>query len=177
MESRIMKKTRAKILTGVILLAAMLLICGIAWAKATKIYHVTGTSYITPSEEEPLKEWTDDYGIWHIRGKVSNWVHEGDLEGPGVGVINLNFDYATGNGDESGYSSSFVTWEGLSGTFEGTWNLIYTDWVGIGHAVYLGTGDFAGMKLIEDLNINFTVTPEPPYALNFEGIILDLHGE
>ena len=172
-----MKETKTKILTGVILLAATLFIGGVAWAKATKIYHVTGTSHITPSEQEALKEWTDEDGIWHLRGKVSNWIHEGDLEGPGVGVINLNFDYATGNGDESGYSSSFVTWEGLSGTFEGTWNLIYTDWVGVGNAVYRGTGDFAGMKLIENLVIDFTVTPEPPYALNFEGIIVDEHGE
>jgi len=172
-----MEKTRTRILTSIILLAAMLLICGIAWAKATKTYNVTGTAHITPSEQEALKDWTDDDGIWHLRGKVSNWVYEGDLEGPGVGVINLNFDYATGNGDESGYSSSFLTWQGLSGAFEGTWNLIYTNWVGVGHAVYLGTGDFAGMKLVEDLTIDFTVTPEPPYALNFEGLIIDLHGE
>ena len=31
-----MKKTRTKILAGVVLLAAMLLITGIVWAKATK---------------------------------------------------------------------------------------------------------------------------------------------
>ncbi len=51
--------------------------------------------------------------------------------------------------------------------------MTYTGGVGIGHGVYHGTGDFAGMKLMED----FTIVHVPPYVVNFEGIILDPHGE
>jgi len=171
-----MKTTKTKILAGVVLLAAVLIIAGIVWAKAT-MTAVTGTTYVTPSEQEPLKEWTDDDGIWHVRGEVANYVYEGDLEGTGIGIVNINLDFATGNGDESGYSTSVMTWKGLNGTFEGSFYVIYTGWVGVGHGVYYGTDDFAGMKLIEDFTIDFTVTPDPPYAVNFEGIILDPNSE
>jgi len=172
-----MKTTRTKILAGVVLLAAVLIITGIAWAKATKTA-VTGITLVTPREEhEPLREWIDDDGIWHVRGEVADYVHVGDLEGTGVGVVNLNLevDPFTGNGDESGYSTSEMTWGELSGTFEGRFSVTYTGWVGVGHGVYHGTGDFAGMKLMEDFTVDLTVGP--PYVVNFEGIILDPHGE
>ena len=171
-----MKTTRTKILAGVVLLAVVLLITGIVWAKATKTA-VTGITLVTPSEQEPLREWIDDDGIWHVRGEVADYEFLGDLVGTGVGVVNLNLDLSTGNGDESGYSTSELTWGELSGTFEGHFSVTYTGWVGVGHGVYHGTGDFAGMKLMEDFTIDFTVTPEPPYVVNFEGIILDPHGE
>jgi hypothetical protein len=171
-----MKKTRQKILADVVLLAAVLLVTGIVWAKATKTA-VTGTTYVIPSEQEPIREWIDGDGIWHVRGEVANYIHEGDLEGTGVGVVNLNLDFATGNGDESGYSTSEMTWGELNGTFEGRFSVTYTGWVGIGHGVYHGTGDFAGMKFMEDFVIDFTVTPDPPYVVTFNGTILDPHGE
>ena len=171
-----MKTTRTKILVGLLLLASVLIITGIAWAKATKTT-VTGTTYVTPSEQPPLREWIDEDGIWHVRGEVSNYIYEGDLEGTGVGIVNLNLDFSTGDGDESGYSTSVMSWDGLGGTFEGSFNTIYTGWVGVGHGVYHGTGDFAGMKLMEDFVIDFTVTPDPPYVVIFNGIILDPHGE
>ena len=170
-----MKTTRTKILAGVILLAAVLLITGIAWAKATKP-PVTGTTLVTP-RGIALMEWIDEDGIWHIRGEVADYEFFGDLEGVGVGVVNINLDFSTGNGDESGYSTSELTWGELSGTFEGRFSVTYTGWVGIGHGVYHGTGDFAEMKLMEDFTINLADPEAPPYVVDFEGFILDPHGE
>ena len=103
----------------------------------------------------------------------ADYVFSGDLEGTGAGIVNINMDMLTGNGDESGYSISEPTWGELSGTFEGRFCVTYTGGVGIGHGVYHGTGDFAGMKLMED----FTIVLVQPYVVNFEGVILDPHGE
>jgi hypothetical protein len=170
-----MKETRTKILLVVILLAAGLFITGTAEAKAKKTY-VTGTTEVTPSGEiEPLEHWEDDDGILHIRGSVSEYEFEGDMEGIGRGLVNLNLDMSTGNGDESGYSTSELTWEGLSGTFAGLFEVKYTGWVGIGHGVYHGTGDFAGMKLFQDFTVDLSAGP--PYEVITEGIILVPHGK
>jgi hypothetical protein len=166
-----MKKTRTKILAGVVLLAAVLLITGIAYAKATKT-PVTGTADVHPTGIVE-REWIDDDGIWHMRGASSKLVFSGDLVGEGSSVINLNLDMLTGNGDESGHSISQLTWNGLSGTFEGSFSVTYTGGVGVGHGVYHGTGDFAGMKLMEDFNVYLLANP---IFLDFNGIILDPHG-
>jgi hypothetical protein len=168
-----MNKTRTKILAGVVLLAAVLLITGIAYAKATKT-PVTGTTEVVPRGSAE-REWIDDDGILHIRGESADYVFSGDLVGTGLGVVNINIDPLTGNGDESGYSTSELTWGELSGTFEGSFSVTYTGGVGVGHGVYHGTGDFAGMKLMEDFTVDLTIGP--PYVVNFEGIILDPHGE
>jgi len=170
-----MKKTRNKTLAGVILLAAVLLITGIAWAEATKI-PVTGTMSSDPDIGSAESEWVDDDGVWHIRGMSSELTFLGDLEGEGTGVVNFNIDLSTGNGDEYGeWSDSELTWGELSGGFEGRYSMTYTDFVGIGHAAYQGTGDFDGMKFMTDFTIDLTIGP--PYVVNFEGIILDPHGE
>ena len=166
-----MKKTRTKILAGLVLLAAVLLITGIVWAKATKT-QVTGTAEVYP-QGIVEREWTDDDGIWHLRGASSKLVFSGDLVGEGSAVINLNLDMLTGNGDESGHSISELTWGGLSGTFEGSFSVTYTGGVGDGHGVYHGTGDFAGMKLMEDFIVILAGTQIVVYS---EGIILDPHG-
>ena len=142
-------------------------------AKAIKI-EVTGTTWVTPREQEPLRDWIDDDGIWHVRGAVADYEFVGDLTGDGIGVVNINLHPITGNGEESGCSISELTLGDVSGTFEGRFSVKYTGWVGIGNGVYHGTGGFAGMKLMQDFTIDLT-TGEP-YAVNFEGIILDPHG-
>ena len=172
-----MKETRTKILIVVILLVAGLLITGPAEAKAKKT-DVTGTTYVTPSEEPPpLKRWIDDDGILHIRGSVSEYVYEGDLVGIGRGLVNLDLDLSTGDGHESGYSTSELTWGDLSGTFAGLFEVTYTGFVGIGHGVYHGTGDFAGMKLFQDFTVFLDLIAGPPYEVITEGTILDPHGK
>ena len=171
-----MKKTRTKILAGVILLAAALFITGLAWAKATTA-DVAGIMYVTPRVDHiPLREWIDDDGIWHVRGEIADYLFVGDLEGVGIGVVNINLNLSTGNGDESGCSISELTWGELEGTFEGHFSVTYTGGMGVGHGVYHGTGDFAGMRLMEDFTINLLDPDAPPYVVNFEGIILDPHG-
>lgn len=152
------------------------LIARAAALKATNTA-VTGTRFVIPSGQTPTREWTDEDGVWHVRGSVAFVDFEGDLVGPGIAVVNLNLDRATGNGDESGYLTAELTWGELSGTFAGRFSLTYTGWVGVGHGVYHGTGGFAGMKFMEDFVIDFTATPVPPYAVDFDGIILDPHGK
>ena len=168
-----MKNARTKILVGLVLLIAVMLITGIAWGKATKT-PVTGTTLVYPRGIAE-KEWIDDDGILHIRGGQADYIFLGELTGTGVGVVNLNIDPIMGIGDESGYSISELTWGELKGTFQGSFSVTYTYGIGIGHGVYHGTGDFAGMKLMEDFTVDLT-TPEP-YIVNFEGIVLDPHGE
>ena len=167
-----MKKTRTKIIASVLLLVAVMLITGIAWAKATKT-PVTGTTEVLPTGNLE-REWIDDNGIWHIRGASSKLVFSGDLVGEGTAVVNLNLDMLTGNGEESGHSISQLSWGGLSGTFEGSFSVTYTAGVGDGHGVYHGTGDFAGMKLMEDFTVYLLADP---IFVVFDGIILDPHGE
>jgi hypothetical protein len=149
----------------------------VVWAagtdKAIKI-EVTGTTLVTPREQEPLRDWADDDGIWHVRGAVADYEFLGDLTGDGIGVVNINLHSITGNGEESGCSILELTLGDVSGTFEGHFSVKYTGWVGIGSGVYHGTGGFAGMKLMEDFTIDLTTGES--YTVSFEGIILDLHG-
>jgi hypothetical protein len=151
-----------------------LLLARIAGGKATKT-PVLATKYVTPSGLDPTREWTDEDGIWHVRGSVACVDFEGDLHGLGRAVVNLNFDMSTGNGDESGYCTAELTWGELSGTFEGHFSVTYTGFVGVGHGVYHGSGEFAGMKFMEDVIVILAETP--PYVVYSEGIILDPHGQ
>ena len=149
---------------------------GAAGPQATKT-PVTGTRFVTPSGQTPTREWIDEEGVTYIRGSVAIVEYEGDLVGPGVAVVNLNLDFATGTGDESGYLTAELTRGELRGTFAGRFSITYTGWVGVGHGVYHGTGDFAGMKLTEDFVADFTDSPEPPWPVEYEGIIFDPHGK
>lgn len=171
-----MKKTRTKILAGVVLLAGVMLITGIVWAKATKT-PVAGLIQVTPHPPQDAERWwIDDEGILHYRGLPADLLLlDGPLEGTGNAVVNLNIDLLTGNGDESGAVTYQVTWGDLSGTFEGRFSTTYTGGVGTGHGVYHGTGDLAGMKLMVDISI--VAVGDPPFEAAYEGIILDPHGE
>jgi hypothetical protein len=170
-----MDQRRKVIIAAIAVLTAGLLLTGIAWAKATKT-PVTATKLVTPSGLTPTRDWTDEDGIWHVRGSVAyvDYV-EGDLHGSGRAVVNLNFDMSTGNGDESGYSTAELTWGELSGTFEGRFSVTYTGFVGVGRGVYHGSEDFAGMKLMEDFIVILAETP--PFVVYSDGTILDPHGQ
>jgi hypothetical protein len=166
-----MKKTRTKILAGMALLVGVMILAGIVWAKAVKT-PVSGM-YTNLSVAGPPKDvWIDDEGIQHFRRLPVSLNVEGDLEGTSTVVVNLNINWATGNGDESGWSRFEGTWNGLTGTFEGRFSQTITDFIGVGHGVSHGTGDFEGMKLMT----SFTGNVLTNYR-EWEGIILDPHGE
>jgi hypothetical protein len=173
-----MKTTKIKILVGVFLLAAVLLITGIAWAKATKS-PIMGTLTVQISGP-PEKYWEDDEGWGHYRSVPSVYVFtSGDLEGTGSSIVNVNFDLLTMDGDESGSAVINVTWGELSGTLEGRLSGTYTAGVSTGTAVYHGvSGDFEGMKLMMSYTTDFTTGPPgTPWPVTYQAIVLDPQGE
>ena len=172
-----MKKTRTKILAGVVLLAAVLLITGIVWAKATQT-PISGTETITVTGD-PVRFWEDE-GITHYRGLpgVIDFT-SGDLDGEGSFVVNVNLDPVTGNGDESGAATIDVTWGTLSGTFEGRLTAIFTAGISNGTVVYHGiSGDFQGMKMMMSYSLDTTTGPPGTvWDVTYTAIVLDPHGE
>jgi len=173
-----MKNTRTKILAGVVLLAAVLLITGIVWAKATQT-PIAGTETITVTGD-PVRFWVDDEGITHYRGLPGEIdFTSGDLDGTGSFVVNVNLDPVTGNGDESGAATINVTWGELSGTFEGRLTAIFTAGISSGTVVYHGiSGDFQGMKMMMNYSLNTTTGPPgTSWPVTYDAIVLDPHGE
>ena len=174
-----MKKTRTKILAGVVLLAAVLLITGIVWAEATKT-SIAGTMTVQISGP-PARFWIDDDVITHYRGLPAAYVFlTGDLlDGTGSSVVNVDID-PLGNGDESGAATINATWGELSGTLEGRLTATYTYGISTGTAVYHGTsgGDFEGMKMMLSYRMDTTTAPPgEPWLVTYDAIILDPHGE
>jgi hypothetical protein len=156
---------------SIAVLACLLLVAGIVWAKATKT-QIEGHIQVIPGTYAE-KYWVDDEGIVHYRGLTADLLLlDGPLEGTGTAVVNINLDPATGNGDESGAVTYQVTWGELSGTFEGRFSATYTGGFSYSSHVYHGTGDFEGMKMMIDATMSFA-----DFKAAYEGIILDPHGE
>ena len=170
-----MKKTRTKMLTGMLLLTIVMLITGIAWAKATKT-PISGTQTVQ-STGTPERLWVDDEGILHYRGLPGMMTFpSGDVTGAGSFVVNVNLDPATGNGDESGMATADLTWGELSGTLEGRYTGKYTAGVSHGKGVYHGiSGDFLGKKIM--LSYILDTTTGLVWDVTYTAIVLDPHGE
>ncbi len=168
-----MTSKRSLAVLCIVALIGLLLTAGYAWAEATET-PVAGERSVIPRAELPKRDWVDDELVWHVRGARADLVLSGDMVGTGLAIVNFNLDLMTGDGDESGWVTLELTWGDLSGTFEGRFSTTYTNGAGTGHGVYHGTGDFAGMKFMEDFSV---VLDEPPYVATYEGIILDPHGE
>ena len=167
-----MAKTRIKAMAGLAMLAGVVLITTIVWAKATES-PVEGDVTIT-GLGSAVMEWTDEDGIEHVRGLPFSHDVTGDTIGSGTGVINWNFDPATGDGDEFGTLMSTKTWPagGLSGTFQGRFSNTITGLSLLGHTTVHGGGGFEGMKMILTLSGTFGSG-----VRHYDGIILDPHGE
>ena len=172
-----MKKARTKILAGVVLLVAVLLITGIAWAKATKT-PISGTQTVQ-STGTPVRFWVDDEGIVHYRGLPGVMTFSGDVVGTGSFVVNANLDTVTGNGDESGTATADLAWGELSGTIEGRFSGTYTAGISYGTGVYHGTGgDFLGMKMMWSYILDGTTGPVGTvWDATYTAIVVDPHGE
>jgi hypothetical protein len=172
-----MKQTRTKILAGVVLLAAVLFITGIVWAKATHT-PISGTQTVQ-STGSPMPDWVDDEEIMHYRGLPGVMTFSGDVVGTGSFVVNVNLDPATGNGDESGTATADLTWGNLSGTIEGRFTGTYTAGISYGTGVYHGTsGDFVGMKMMWSYVLDGTTGPTGTvWDATYTAIVVDPHGE
>jgi len=169
-----MSRTKIKAMAGLALLAGVILITAIVWAKATT-YPVDctfdyGGTYIA-------KQWIDDEGVLHLRGITytgSSKPGSGNMEIAIAGVCNHNYDLGTGDGDFWGKDHTVVvTWEGLTGTFRGSHSGIRTNHT-VGHSthVYHGIGgEFVGWKLKLNATWDF-----PNKQGVFEGILHNPHG-
>ncbi len=107
-------------LVGMTLIAAMLLVTGIAWGAAT-VVEVSGEQF-TVGIIDPGTEWTDDEGITHVRGLILEVSFTGDIVGTVIQGLNYNMD-AFGNGDLHGTADFVGTVFGeeavLTGRFSG----------------------------------------------------------
>lgn len=171
-----MKKAKTMILAGTALLLAVALAAGIVWAKATKTA-VSGT-YTSIIVGEPERSWIDDEGILHVRRMPTLITFaDGDLVGTATGIVNLNLTWTSeepsGTGDVTSFWTMNVSWGGLSGTFEGRFTADVIEHWADAKAVLHGTaGDFVGMKMLLNIHGGSFGTP-----LEYEGIVLDPHGE
>ncbi len=115
-----MMTTRTKAVVGVALLAGVVLMTGIAWAKTTE-YSVN--CRFTYGGTYTAKYWTDEDGTEHIRGIVyllNSDPNSGNIQINMAGVCNHNREMVvTGTGDFWGHEHAQVTWGDLTGTFQG----------------------------------------------------------
>ena len=128
------------------------------------------------SDMDSGKEWVDDEGITHIRGRTMDWAFvAGSLLGYGSGIYNADID-EFGNGVTQGFHFFDVEfqgepYDGVSGTFEGHAEGTFTNlWLAaefVGH----GDGGFAGMHF----QLAVTLFYGSGVAV-YEGILHNPHG-
>ncbi len=158
---------RAVIGMSVLVVSLLLATSGVQ-AKATKTPFTFTAADIALGE--PEREWVDDEGILHVRNQAYQFVVSGDFDGTLSGLVNVNMDLATGDGD--GFGTLLLAVTGGGGTFEGRFTATFEGGAISGEFVGHGTGDFEGMKIMG----TFAPAGPPPAGLNFEGIVLDPHG-
>jgi len=166
-----MKKRKDVAFGCLIMIAALLIFAAPVVAKATKTeFKATIEEFIF--QGVPERQWIDGEGILHIRGLPLERRVDGDFVGTQTIVQNLNMDTATGTGNAWGTVILYVTWDGLTGTFESHYVGTITPTDGASFKVNgHGTGDFEGMKMRAD----FWSIGNNRAAL--EGIVLNPHGE
>jgi hypothetical protein len=86
---------------SLLLLTAILLVSGGAWAQAIKT-PVTGTAGIAFTVIDPGEIWDDEDGVRHFRHRRTRQRHRGDIDGRRFNVAALNIDIANGVADFHG---------------------------------------------------------------------------
>ena len=111
---------KTNFLMGMTLIAAILLVTGIALAAATEV-PVSG-GQVTVGVLDPGTSWVDDDGITHVRDLILEVSFSGDIQGSAIQGLNYNID-PFGNGDLHGTAVFMGTIFGdeamLSGRFAG----------------------------------------------------------
>ena len=154
------------------LLAGVVLMTGVVWAKATK--DTVQGEFGYAGDLSQAKIWTDEEGVTHLRNiPYSAWSTDG-LDITMYGTCNHNRDMATGDGDFWGSDHEvLVTWGDLTGTFRGRYGGITVNHAGYSNHSYQGIdGDFVGWKLRFDATWDFIAKTGA-----FEGILHNPHGE
>jgi len=159
------------------LLAGVVLMTGIVWAKSTE-YSVN--CEFTYGSTSMAKNWTDDEGVQHLRGIVyllNSDPNSGNIKIDIAGVCNHNREMVvTGDGDFWGHDVAQVTWGDLTGTFQGIHGGIRVNFTEASSIhVYEGVdGDLVGWKL--RLNGTWNMDPDVK-AGALEGILQNPYGE
>jgi hypothetical protein len=159
------------------LLAGVVLMTGIAWAKSTE-YSVN--CEFTYGGTSMAKMWTDDEGVEHLRGIVyllNSDPNSGNIIINIAGVCNHNREMVvTGDGDFWGHDHAAVTWGDLTGTFQGIHAGIRVNFTeGSSIHVYKGIdGDLVGWTL--RLNGIWNMDPDVK-AGSFTGTLHNPYGE
>jgi len=173
---KLISKKSIPILT-LVLLAGVVLMAGIAWAKTIE-YSVNCT--FTYGGTSTAKYWTDEDGITHIRGIVfllNSDPNSGNITINAAGVCNHNMEMVvTGEGDFWGHEYAQVTWGDLTGTFQGTHGGTRTNFYdGTSINVYeCIDGDLIGWRL--RLKGIWDMHPDVK-AGSFEGILQNPYGD
>ena len=157
-----------KMLIGFLILTVVFsLAAGGVQARATQTpYQFTVTDV---EVGVPERVWVDG-GILHIREQPVKTSITGDIVGSAVTIRNVNLDLSTGDGSAWGTFVRSVTWQGLSGTFEGHFTAKITGSSTVVQLVGHGTEDFEGMQIRDVLTL---VAPD---VFEGEGIILNSNG-
>ena len=165
-----MSRKTVTIIYSVLFIVSLLLFSQVSWAQATRMA-VSGI--MTPTGGGvPDKQWFAGNNM-HIRGATEMGEVTGDLEGTYSLVGNYHLNMLTGEGQSFGKITLVLTFNGLSGTFEGTYAATVSDFgeTRITWSVTPGTsGDFEGMTLLG------TTTWLSPGPYEYEGFIIDPHG-
>lgn len=100
----------------------------------------------------PATQWTDEQGVWHVRGAIYSTHVTGSagglpVSGVGVGSLDLNLNLQTGYGDNLVTATYDMTWGDWAGTFQGELHTTYSagQWIAEWNLPH-GTADFAGVK-------------------------------
>jgi len=167
-----MSRKTVTIMYSVVFIASVLLVPEVSWDMATKT-EVSGVMLRT-GVGVPDKEWVKGNNL-HARGASEMGVVTGDLEGTYSVGGNNHLNMLTGEGQSSGKLTLVLTFNGLSGTFEGTYagklsdfGVSLTIW-GVAQGI---SGDFEGMKFL-----GTAIWSSLDESYDYEGFILDPHGE
>ena len=155
------------------LLAGVVLMTGIVWAKSTQ-EPVQGT-FGYAGDLSQAKIWTDAEGVTHLRDIPYTLTStSGNIEIAMTGICNHNRDMVTGDGDFWGKDHEVVvTWNDLTGTFRGSYGGITVSHAGSSNHSYQGiSGAFEGWKLRLNGTWDFNAKTGA-----FTGTIHNPHGE
>jgi len=170
-EDKAMIRKTVTTMCSVVFIVSLLLVSQVSWAQATKTA-VSG-EMIPMGVGGPDKEWFAGDNM-HLRGMIEMGDVVGDLQGTYSVVGNYHLNMLTGEGQSSGKGMFILNGNGLTGTFEGTYVGKLSDF-GDSLTTFLVAqgiaGDVEGMKFIG------TATWSWPGPYNYEGYILDPHGE
>jgi hypothetical protein len=171
-EDKAMSRKTVTIMFSVVFMASVLLVPEVSWAKATKT-EVSGIM-IPTGVGGPDREWFAGNNT-HLRGITETGVATGDLEGTYSVMGNYHLNLSTGEGQSLGKGTLILTWNDLTGTFEGTYVGKLSEF-GVSLTIWLVaqgiSGDVKGMKFI---GTAMWLTDDGLYM--YEGFILDPHGE